>query len=482
MGWIKRLAFWYAVGLIVCAWLASTTNARAHWDGDYNADGHRYMGNWGTCGGAVQQWHRTPDEVIDDLIANGAACNSAWAGAVKCSGFSFPWGFNANAGYIVVDQVAPKDCGGGTSQEPIYESHCPVGQNVNGSGTCTAAEDTPSCDSSTYPSRGWVATSNPAYFNWNDPTGSNCLWKRLTSSANGSNWNVTYEGSGWLNSDGDDWCTSSTSGSTSCAPTITIPSSPPAAAAGEEWPFAEGSGGELDGPEATCPAGFQVHTYFPDDGGGGQPASVCLVTNCQAVPVDVGVCMSSQCSSTVQYTGETCDGSEEVSQGDVFTDAGGAAGTAETTAILTRIYQRIGTGQVLDAAASVAEIAAIGAAADQISDAISESGGGGGGECTEGSCDGELATLGEGTPVATQVGDFMGRIQNAPIVEAFAGFGGDIPEAACPSFSSDPIALLEGDTLTITAACDLWDDVAPILGLIMMVVYIGAGIFIILRA
>lgn len=482
MASIKRLLWVYLAGLAAC--FALSQRADAHYDGDYNADGHRYRGNWGTCGGAVPEFTRTPQEMIDNYIAAGSACGAGWAGAVVCGGWVYPWPSNNNAGYITVDTTTPKDCGGGTSQEPVYESHCAIGQNVpdSGGGSCSTTYRTPECDSSTYPTVAWVATSNPTYFNYNDPAGSHCLWERLSTSGSGP-YNVTYRGSGWLRSDGDDWCTGTFVGSSSCTATMTPPGAPPAAAPGEEWPFSATPGLE---EEAMCVIGRSVFTTWPYDSGGGSSVdNVCMNTGCRANVGEVSVCLvdAGYCGGTVIYNGEVCDGTEDAFQG---TDAAtgpdsGAGSMSGVEQRLEQIYDRLGTNQIADAVLNAATVAAVVAAGNQITDAI-ESGAGGGGECTEGSCEGTVPTLGAAPDVATQAGTFMGRIEAAPIVVAFSNLGGEIPEAACPSFSSDPIALLEGDTLTITAACDLWEDVAPILGVIMMVIYISAGAFIILRA
>lgn len=465
MDWIKALALW----------LIAAPAAFAHWDGDWQATGHRYK----NTSVSYTVYFNNPDDALDANLA-AAAPSAVWCGDKVFE--ASPSGYYRRP----YDNSSPYNCAGGVTNDGsaarVTESHCPLGYGIadGGSTTCTLLSN--ECDASSLPIEAWVAVDNPLYFNHDD-----CLWVRQSSSVNGAYFNVSYQGSGWGAIDEDNF---SSSGNTTDGDPAA--EGPPLAAPGEEWPFdldPEGPSGEPGGEETACPAGVEVFTQWP---GFATPSEVCLVTGCVAVPTSGSTCTAEpsdayplgMCGGELEITGERCDGSEEIDQGDMFTDSGGSgtgAGLAQINQALERIYQRLGTGQILDAAASVAEIAAIGAAADQISDAVGE-GGGGGGECTEGSCDGELPTLGDGTPIATQTATFMGRIENAPIVAAFANIGGEIPEAACPSFSSDPIAVLDGEVLTISAQCELWEDIAPVLGAIMMVIYIAAGAFIILRA
>lgn len=464
----RELGFvWLALAL-ACFWggVLWSSGAFAHWDGDWQATGHRYK----NTSVSYTVYYNNPDDALDANLA-AAAPSAVWCGDKVFE--ASPSGYYRRP----YDNSSPYNCAGGVTNDGsaarVTESHCNLGYGIPDGGSTTCSLLSNECDASTLSIVAWVATTNPLYFNYED-----CLWVRQSSSVNGAYFNVSYEGSGWGAADEDNF--SSTGNTTDGdAPA----DGPPEAAPGEDWPFDVGPGEGEPSPEEQCPFEVEAFMTWPyDSGAGSSPDFICMNTGCQAAAPEVAVCFpdAGYCGGTGELTGELCDGTEDYLQGTDGASGPSFSGTGGIEERLDRIFARLGTGQVLDAAASALEIAAIGAAADQISEAIEA--GGGAGECTEGSCEGELPTLEAGPSIATQTDTFMGRIAAAPIVVAFTEIGGSIPEATCPSFSSDPIAVLDGEVLTITAQCELWEDLAPLLGAIMMVIYVAAGAFIILRA
>jgi hypothetical protein len=106
-----------------------------------------------------------------------------------------------------------------------------------------------------------------------------------------------------------------------------------------------------------------------------------------------------------------------------------------------------------------------------------------GGECDDSACTGELP--GDNEEVDS-FGDlfqaFWNRVQAAPIVDAFGSLPGALPAGSCSPMSSDGIAWLNGATLTMSAHCDLWPDLVPIIYTMMLAAWALLGGLIILRA
>lgn len=453
-----------ACALVLIAGASVSELARAHWDGDENADGHRYRAS-----GSGMIWHQKPEDARAEW-ATEVAPLYYFCGTRNWDGDAFKYDVDGTAPYA----------GPCPSTMTVWESHCPVGQHVpEGSATGTCEAFASECDSSSLSIVAWVATSNPQYFNHDG-----CMWTRVSSSANGEYFNVSYQGSGWHETDDDNFSQASTNASGAQSGT-TVPDDPPAAAPGEDWPFATGTDPGDGESEETCPAGFSRYVVWPWDAGSGETIdTVCTASGCRAETVGVGVCMESAggCGGTVVFTGDMCDGTEDTLQGTDTAAGPGAPGMGGVEALLEKIYQRLGTTQALATAASAAEIAATVAAANQIADALGEGGTGGGGECEESSCTGEAPTLGEAPDVGTVYASATDRLVNAPIVAAISNIGGSMTAGECPSFTSDAIEPLGGMTLTITAQCDLWEDIAPVLSTVMLVIYTLSGALIVLRA
>lgn len=443
--------------------------AAAHWDGDDNADGHRYKG----ASSSLTIYHGNADDALDDNL------EFVEPGSIFCGAkvWDDTWGRFRKP----YDFAAPFDCGEFSIENNgaagrVTEFHCPLGYLQSSPGT-TCTLSTNECSPSTLAEVSWVATSNPQYFNHDG-----CLWTRTSSSANGENFNVSYEGSGWHEMDEDSIGTACATDCPAVPDGAAPASAPPAAAEGEDWPFDEDTG-PTPVDEAVCTAGRVLYTNWPyDEGAGNTVEDMCMNTGCRAETGDA-ICMESHgsCGGWVTLTGEMCDGTEDTLQG---TDeaSGPASGSADLGGVeqrLEQIYSRLGTNQVADALGNAAVIAAIGSAADQISEAA----GAGAGECADESCSAALPTIGEAVDLETGLDAALARIEAAPIVAAFTDLGSTITAPTeCPSFTSDPIAQLNDQTLTITAQCDLWEDVAPVLSAVMLIIYTMSGAFIIFRA
>ena len=109
--------------------------------------------------------------------------------------------------------------------------------------------------------------------------------------------------------------------------------------------------------------------------------------------------------------------------------------------------------------------------------------GDGEGDCDGANCQGELPGDNENVDdFGTLFSNFYGRVEGSPIISSFSGLPGSVGAGSCEGFSSDPIAALDGTTLTIDAHCTLWPEVLPLLQTFMMAVWALIGGIIILRA
>ncbi|CAA0100622.1 Uncharacterised protein [BD1-7 clade bacterium] len=85
-------------------------------------------------------------------------------------------------------------------------------------------------------------------------------------------------------------------------------------------------------------------------------------------------------------------------------------------------------------------------------------------------------TINDKTSLDEVMSSFYTRITQAPIIQSFSAVGGVISEGgSCPIFTVDLSGTLIGKTVSTDAHCDLVEYIRPVLGTLMMVVYLIAA-------
>lgn len=114
-------------------------------------------------------------------------------------------------------------------------------------------------------------------------------------------------------------------------------------------------------------------------------------------------------------------------------------------------------------------------------DPLTNGGSGSGGE--GGSLDdlegGELGTVGD---YGESASGFYASIEGAPIVAAVSAIAGSIGTASCPSWSTTVDAGFTSFDVDFSIVCTLWDDIAGVIGAVMLCVWALAGIKILMSA
>ena len=103
-------------------------------------------------------------------------------------------------------------------------------------------------------------------------------------------------------------------------------------------------------------------------------------------------------------------------------------------------------------------------------------------ECENDACVGGVPGLDEVDSFGSLFGAFYDRVEQSPLLAATTGIAGSLPAGSCTPVSSDPIGALGNVPLTMSAHCDLWPTVSPVLFGVMLAVWSLLGVMIVLRA
>jgi len=353
----------FLIGVLVASVFASS--ASAHWNRNFNRDGHYYLANFAT------EFRLDPNVTS----AEGAANNNHTVCVVDVNE-----GFFRGPNWRYQAYPPGFDCGTvwdfHFSHTGGNERHCAVG-NIwdETSQACVVGGKCLAFDGVTTDYISTVA-GEPFVNVFNDAVGLSCLQVRQTSSVNGSCFDVQYKASAWEASDHDEWSTlNDSAGNEEIGTTITLPGATCPGEADPVWPGAAPGGPPPPDPVAACPVGFDNFHSWPYDGGLGNDAdNICTASGCRADIVGVTVCSPAAgwCVGDVNYTGAFCDGTEDYMTGsDGGIDIPGS-GLGSVEGVLNKIHTRQAQQMIATAVGDAATVAAIIASGAGVESAIED--------------------------------------------------------------------------------------------------------------